>query len=80
MLFFENMINYLYLELDDGSFIIIEVAVVGSGKDCYDCRELLLSSPVIHFEPIGLCLMSSNDGKKTILAEEAFGQLISKKI
>ena len=50
-----------YFELDDCSFIIVKIAVVGSREDCDDSGELLLSSPVVHLESVCLSLMSPND-------------------
>lgn len=53
-----------YLEFDDCCLVIVEVAVVGSGEDGDDCRELLLAAPVVHLESIGLRLVGSDDGEQ----------------
>ena len=52
----------IYLEFDHGTFVIVEITVVRSRENGYNCGELLLSTPMVHFEPIGLSLVGSDYG------------------
>lgn len=62
-----------YLEFYDCALVVVEVAVVGSRKDSYHCRELLLPAPVIHLETVGLSLVGPDHRQQTVLVEEILG-------
>lgn len=50
-----------YLELDDCSFVVIEVAIVGRGEDSDYGWKLFGAAPMIHLKPISLGLMCPDD-------------------
>lgn len=78
MLFYKLEINYF--EFDYCTFIVVKVAIIWRWKYCYHSWELFLSSPMIHFKSISLCLMSSNNREKRILLQKLFRQFIPKEI
>lgn len=70
----------MYLEFDDGSFIVVKIAVVRSRKDCYNSRELFSPRPFIHLESLSLSLMSSDHRNYFVFLKKLFSQLTSKEV
>ena len=69
-----------YFKFNYCPFVVIEITVIGRWKYCYDCWELFLSSPMIHFKAISLGLMCPNNWEKTIFCQKVFYKLVSKEI
>ena len=53
--------SMFHLELDDGTFVIVNVAVIRSRKDCDANGKIYASIPPVHFIAFKLRLMSSDD-------------------
>lgn len=62
-----------YLEFDDSSLVVIEIAVVRCREDGDDRWKLLSPRPLVHLEALRLSLMGSDYRQYLVLLEELLG-------
>ena len=67
-------VQRVLLELDDRSFVIVHITVVGRREYSYHCRKLLLAVPLVHFVPVELCFVRSNNRKKFVFLKKLIGR------
>ena len=63
-------IESVLLELDDGSLVVVHVAVVGRRKYCDHHRKFLWPVPLVHFVPVELGLVRSQDRQQFVLVQK----------
>lgn len=73
-------VDRIILNTNNCSLVVIEITVVGSGEHGNESRAFLLPEPLIHLEPISLCLMSSDNGQQAVGLIKLFGQCLTKKV
>lgn len=59
-----------YIELDDGSFVVVHVAIIWGAEDGYHHGELLASIPAMHLVALKLSFVGSNDRDQVVPLEE----------
>ena len=59
-----------YVELDDRSFVVVGVAVVGRGEDGDDQREVVVLVPLVHLVAFELRLVRPDDRQQLVVLEE----------
>jgi len=64
-------IQGIVLKFDHGSFIVVDVAVVGGREDGDDDREVGVAVPAVHLVAIELGLVRPDDRDQVVALEEA---------
>lgn len=60
-------IHDIVLVLQDGGFIVVDIEVIGGGKDCHNTWETCSSSFAVHSIPGILSFMGPDDGEEIVL-------------
>lgn len=64
-----------YVELDDRSFVVVGVAVVGRGEDGDDQREVVVLVPLVHLVAFELRLVRPDDRQQLVVVQKLGGRL-----
>lgn len=70
----------VYLQGNNSSFIIIDIAIVGGRKYGHDCGKILRMAPFVKAVSLVLNLMSSDDREDIIIFNKLVSKLEPKKI
>ena len=63
-------VDLLTFKLNDGAFVVVNIAVVRSAEDRDHLRKTTLGAPLMHLVPFQLSLMSPDHTQQTVLLEE----------
>jgi hypothetical protein len=63
-------VQSIIFKLNNGTLIIVNIAIVRSRENSYNYREILRTVPSVHLVTFDLCLVSSNHTKKVISLQE----------
>ena len=64
-----------YVEADDGSFVVVGVAVVGGGEYGDDQREVVALVPLVHLVPVELRLVRPDNRQQLVVVQKLGGCL-----
>lgn len=67
-------VEHIVVELDNGSLVIVNTAIVGSTENSDNQREVRVV-PSMHFETFNLGLVGPNNGQKLVILQELGGSL-----
>jgi hypothetical protein len=63
----------IVFKFDNGTPVVVDVAVVRSGENCYYYWEVIGPVPLVKLVPVDLCLVGADDRQEAVTAEKLFG-------